>query len=48
LIGRLTPTGELTEFSSLPVSPNPYAIVAGRDGYLWFSGTAGTLGRIVP
>jgi streptogramin lyase len=51
-IGRITPTGEITEFP-LPVtfiSPSPGAIAAGPDGNLWFTETAvldtGVVGRI--
>lgn len=45
-IGRLTTTGELTEYP-LPDNVAPYDIVAGPDGALWFTEwEAGTIGRI--
>jgi virginiamycin B lyase len=42
-IGRITPDGNITEFSSSISGPN--AIAAGSDGALWFTGADG-LGRI--
>ncbi len=55
IIGRITPTGEITEFP-LPgiwLPPVPGAIAAGPDGNLWFTevavvdtGAVGRIGRI--
>ena len=57
-IGRITPDGQITEFSdgmstwttTSPPGPNgPFAIVAGPDGNLWFTEPARMLiGRITP
>ena len=50
-IGRITPAGAITEFSTgLLPGASPGSIVAGGDGNLWFtdSGTAHTLARITP
>jgi virginiamycin B lyase len=41
-IGRITPSGQITEFS---VPSRPLDIVAGHDGNLWFT-TEGGIGRI--
>jgi len=52
IIGRITPTGEITEFPLPGTFPSPYpgAIAAGPDGNLWFTETAvvdtGAVGRI--
>jgi streptogramin lyase len=52
-IGRITPAGVVTEFSTgiTPFS-NPYGITAGPDGNLWFTefnGSVGSrIGRITP
>ncbi len=50
-IGRITPTGTVTEFP-LPASTTiPGSITAGPDGNLWFTemaGPGGTIGRITP
>jgi streptogramin lyase len=57
-IGRITPEGQITEFSdgmstwtttSSPGPNGPFAIVAGPDGNLWFTEPARALiGRITP
>jgi virginiamycin B lyase len=45
-IGRITTTGVITEFDSIPNS-NPTGIVAGSDGALWFTEETGNnVGRI--
>jgi streptogramin lyase len=47
-IGRITPSGTITEF---PISPNgggPVDIAAGPDGNLWFTEDHGAIGRITP
>lgn len=45
-IGRITPSGEITEFA-LPPGRHPGAIVAGADGNLWFTErVADRVGRI--
>jgi len=49
-IGRITPTGVVTEFST-GITPRsaPKAIVSGFDGNLWFTETcANKIGRITP
>lgn len=43
-IGRITPTGQLTEW---PVSSSPIAIATGPDGNLWFVGI-NHIGRMTP
>jgi streptogramin lyase len=49
-VGRITPTGQVTEFST-PIN-SPSAITAGPDGNLWFASSvttfAGKIGRITP
>jgi streptogramin lyase len=48
-IGRITPTGVITEFSSgLPVGSSPRGFAAGADGNLWFGedGPTRAIGRI--
>jgi streptogramin lyase len=49
-IGRLTPAGTLTEFSTgLPTSAGLFGITAGPDGNLWFTeSNADRIGRITP
>jgi streptogramin lyase len=52
-IGRITPTGEITEFPvAAPDRPRPGAITAGPDGNVWFTfiqqGSADGIGRITP
>jgi streptogramin lyase len=53
-IGRITPTGEVTEFYA-GITPDAYleGITAGPDGNLWFTGSTfhtgnGRIGRITP
>src|SRR5262249_55529888 len=43
-IGRITPTGEITEFSLASFS-SPQSIAPGSDGNLWFTG-GNEIGRI--
>src|SRR6476620_7792943 len=45
-IGRITPEGEVTEFS-LPADAAPKAIAGGPDGNVWFT-ESGQIGRITP
>ena len=52
-IGRITPTGEITEFPvAASVRPRPSGITAGPDGNVWFTftqqGSADGIGRITP
>ena len=50
-IGRITPGGAITEFSSgLNAGSQPFSIVSGRDGNLWFTdaGTTSAIGMINP
>src|SRR5262245_47626670 len=47
-IGRITPTGEITEFPSLALSSGPSDITVGPDGNLWIIEPAGNqIGRIL-
>ena len=46
-IGRITPSGQITEFStSLNQATYPVGITAGQDGDLWFADAEGAIGRI--
>jgi virginiamycin B lyase len=45
-IGRITPTGQITEFP-LPGDWNVFLITAGPDGNLWFAGNT-QIWRITP
>jgi streptogramin lyase len=49
-IGRMTPAGVVTEFTTGLLTGNPQEIAAGADGNLWFteSGVGGAIGRITP
>ncbi len=50
-IGRVTPDGQITEFSiGLNVGSSPQSIAPGPDGNLWFTdnGTTPAIGRISP
>lgn len=48
-IGRMTPSGEATFFSTPTASSFPRSITPGPDGNLWFVETAaGKIGRITP
>jgi streptogramin lyase len=46
-IGRITPTGTITEFP-LPSGSRPVDIAAGPDGNLWFTEDDGKIGRMSP
>src|SRR5271169_5211344 len=48
-IGRITPAGVVTEFST-GISPNAqlWDITTGPDGNLWFTENNGGIGRITP
>src|ERR1700742_3580485 len=47
-IGRITPTGVITEFRT-PTLSFPFDITAGPDGNVWFSeGSTGKIGFITP
>jgi hypothetical protein len=39
-IGRITSSGQVTEFPSVDGESNPYAITSGPDGNLWFDGVS--------
>lgn len=46
-IGRITPTGAITEFSVPTSASQPQGIAAGSDGNLWFTESVGNkIGRI--
>jgi streptogramin lyase len=50
-IGRISPSGELTEFSIVTADDEagtPQGITKGADGNLWFSETSYRIGRITP
>jgi hypothetical protein len=46
-IGRITPTGDITEYPLPKAGSSPSGITAGPDGNLWFTETNG-IGRITP
>jgi virginiamycin B lyase len=46
-IGRITPSGEVTQFRA-GLKSEPRSIVAGPDGRVWFSGGAEQIERITP
>ncbi len=46
-VGRITPSGVVTEFSKgIYKNASPYSIAAGSDGALWFTEEGGRIGRI--
>ncbi|MEO8191068.1 MAG: hypothetical protein ABI682_12065 [Acidobacteriota bacterium] len=45
-IGRITPSGVVTEFSIPTAGSEPTSITRGPDGNLWFTENAGKIGRI--
>ena len=48
-IGRITPSGILTEFQVPTVYSGPFGITAGPDGNLWFTeSVSNKIGRITP
>ena len=48
-IGRITPSGVITEFGGLTANSRPYGITTGSDGNLWFTEYYGNqIGRITP
>ncbi len=47
-IGRITPQGSVTEFSTGISAQQPHGITAGPDGNLWFTEQFGRIGRITP
>jgi streptogramin lyase len=47
-IGRITPSGMITEFPIPTPGSQPVAIVTGSDGNLWFTEDATKIGRITP
>jgi streptogramin lyase len=47
-IGRITTSGQLTEFPLPTKYSDPYAIAAGGDGNVWFTEDASAIGRITP
>jgi virginiamycin B lyase len=47
-IGRITMTGEVSEYDVPTPGSEPHGIVAGPDGALWFAEEAGKIGRLVP
>jgi virginiamycin B lyase len=46
-IGRITPTGSITEFAIPTAGANPQGIIAGPDGNLWFTEQT-QIARITP
>lgn len=46
-IGRVTPSGEITEFKA-GIESEPSSIVAGPDGRVWFAGGTEQIERITP
>ena len=48
-IGRISPSGVITQFTIPTANSNPMGITAGPDGNLWFTEeTANQIGRITP
>jgi virginiamycin B lyase len=48
-IGRITPSGHITQFSAdLNSASLPGAVAPGADGNLWFADFSGAIGRITP
>jgi virginiamycin B lyase len=47
-IGRITLSGDVTEFSVPTPASEPTSIARGSDGNLWFTENAGKIGRITP
>jgi virginiamycin B lyase len=48
-IGRITPTGIVTEYTIPTAQSQPSGIASGPDGNIWFTETASNkIGRIVP
>lgn len=47
-IGRITPSGAVTEFPTPTADSMPGGITAAPDGNLWFTELAGTVGKITP
>ena len=48
-IGRISAGGKIAEFTTgLKTGAEPFSIVAGGDGNLWFSDLSGAIGRITP
>ena len=48
-IGRITPTGAISEFPDGRLCGSPHGIVMGPDGALWFTEpNTSTIGRITP
>src|SRR5207244_10357342 len=48
-VGRLTPSGELTEFVTPTAASAPFDITRGGDGQIWFSerfGASGAIGTV--
>lgn len=48
LIGRITPSGAVTEFPVSARATSPGDIALGADGNMWFTQYPGTVGRITP
>src|SRR3954451_4587081 len=47
-IGRITPSGIVTEFPSGTIVGNAFDIAAGPDGNLWFTKLTEVIGQITP
>src|SRR5260221_6830523 len=45
-IGRITPSGSITEFPTPTKSSGPWGITTGPDGNVWFTEVVGKIGRI--
>jgi streptogramin lyase len=48
VIGRISPTGQITEFHTGAFGSQPSDITLGPDGNLWFTELNGGIGRITP
>jgi streptogramin lyase len=49
LVGRVTPTGKITEFALPAVFGSPYQMAVGSEGNIWFTERSGQrIGRVTP
>ena len=51
MLGRITPTGVITEFKTTPIVGSVAALTAGADGNVWFAKDGyggGAIGRVAP
>lgn len=46
-IGRITASGNFTEYSLPTQDAKPHAIVSGKEGELWFTEECGKIGQLI-